>query len=125
MSRADLTIEQLVAMVQEMSGYDGSFEELNVYENDDFFFDSFFSDNPAEAVRAAYFGNYSFNDDYVRFDGYGNLESLSEYDYEIKLDNERDNIVDRYIQMVLDGDIDNEWVELDTEIAELEEAEEE
>ena len=38
----------------------------------------FFSD-PIEAARAVYFGNIeSWIDEYIRFNGYGNLESLSE-----------------------------------------------
>jgi hypothetical protein len=47
-----------------------------------------------EAVRAAHYGEYSYNDDYVRFNGYGNLESLSEYDLERELKDNVDEIMD-------------------------------
>ena len=123
MSRAELSTQQLHEMVQEMSGYDGSFEELNAYENDEEFFNTFFSDNPIEAVRATYFGDYSFSDDYVRFNGYGNLESLNDYDYEEELEDYRDEIVDRWVEMVVDGDIDNWLDELEGEIEVAEEEE--
>ena len=45
-----------------------------VHENDEDFFSTYFS-NPLDAVRAAHFGQWSFGDDYVTFDGYGNLKS--------------------------------------------------
>jgi hypothetical protein len=50
--------------------------------------------DPMEAVRAAHYGEYSYNDDYVRFDGYGNLESLTEYDVERELKDNVDEIMD-------------------------------
>ncbi len=120
MSRADLSTEQLISIVQDIISYGGSFEHLEVFENGEQFFEDFFDGNAGGAVRAVFYGDYNYHDDYVRLNGYGNLESLSEYDYEIEIDNERDNIVDRYIEMVADGDIDNEWIELDNEIEEIE-----
>ena len=39
--------------------------------------------NAIDAVRAVYFGKIeSWNDEYIKFNGYGNLESLSEYEAE-------------------------------------------
>jgi len=46
-----------------------------IFENDDEFFDRFFT-KPQDAVRASFYGDYRFMDDYVKFDGYGNLESF-------------------------------------------------
>lgn len=46
---------------------------------DEDFFENFFS-NPMEAARATFFGNIeSWSDEYIKFNAYGNLESLSEY----------------------------------------------
>ena len=51
-----------------------------IYYFDDDFFDMYFS-SPMDAARATFFGKIeSWNDEYIRFNAYGNLESLSEYD---------------------------------------------
>jgi hypothetical protein len=48
-----------------------------LYSFDDDFFDTYFS-NPMEAARATFFGDIkSWGDDYIMFNGYGNLESTS------------------------------------------------
>ena len=36
--------------------------------------------NPWEALRSSHFGDLSFNNDYFRFNGYGNIETLSDYE---------------------------------------------
>lgn len=52
-------------------------EELFSFDED--FFNTFFT-SPLDAVRACFFGNIeSWNDDYIKFNGYANLESLSTY----------------------------------------------
>ena len=56
-----------------------------IYEFDDEFFDMYFS-SPMDAARATFFGKIeSWNDEYIRFNAYGNLESLSEYEAENEL----------------------------------------
>jgi len=50
--------------------------EGEVYDNDEEFFNTYFEGKPLEAVRAAHFGDYNFSHDYVKFNGYGNLESF-------------------------------------------------
>jgi len=59
-----------------------SYSDDEIYDNDDDFFDTFFADRPADAVRSAFFGDYRHGDYYVKFNGYGNLVSanrLSEF----------------------------------------------
>jgi hypothetical protein len=46
-----------------------------IFEFDDDFFGTFFSDKPMEAARATAFGNVNFGHEYIRFNGYGNLET--------------------------------------------------
>ena len=46
-----------------------------IYENTEDVLDEIFR-TPSEAIRAIYFGNYTFNDPYMYFNGYGNLESI-------------------------------------------------
>lgn len=45
---------------------------------DDDFFDTYFYNRPLEAARAASFGNLNWSDDYIYFNGYGNLESTDD-----------------------------------------------
>lgn len=47
---------------------------------DDDFFNTYFENNPIEAARATFFGNIqNWCDEYIRFNGYGNLKSFSEF----------------------------------------------
>ena len=46
-----------------------------IESNDDDFFNTFFEGKPMEAVRASYYGDFRYNDDWVWFNTYGNLES--------------------------------------------------
>lgn len=56
--------------------------EDEIESNDEDFFDTFFEGKPMEAVRASFYGNYRYADDYVWFNAHGNLESG---DYEDQL----------------------------------------
>ena len=47
-----------------------------LYSFDEDFFNTFFYNNPMEAARAATFGKVNWSDDYIMFDGAGNLESV-------------------------------------------------
>ncbi|MGC6769517.1 hypothetical protein [Enterococcus sp. LJL51] len=51
--------------------------ELDVYDFDESFYNERFT-SPYEAARATFFGRVHWSDEYIRFNGYGNLESLTE-----------------------------------------------
>lgn len=73
--------EQLY-IIRDINSYNGALEYLAWEYFDEEFFKIFFSD-PIEAARATYFGNIqNWNDKYIRFNAYGNLEST----YFINLD---------------------------------------
>lgn len=57
-----------------------------IYENDEEFFNMFFENKPFEAVRSSYFGEYKYSDDFVKFNGYGNLESFGDYSIDNQID---------------------------------------
>ena len=48
------------------------------YENTDDELNDMFR-TPAEAVKATAFGHYYFRDDFIKLDGYGNIDSFSKY----------------------------------------------
>lgn len=86
-------IETLKDVVRELHSWDGSLEDLNYYQNDEYFFKEMFSETD-EAVRAVCYGDYNYMDDYVKFNAYGNLDSCSELEYEEDLKNNIDEIID-------------------------------
>ena len=114
--------ETLLDVVSELNSWNGCLDNLDFWENDEEFFNTFF-DNPMEAIRATYYGNYNYNDDYVKFNGYGNIDSYSEYERieEIKdnIDDIVENLVEYYYNIYINEELENLILEL------LEEDEEE
>lgn len=87
--------EFLRELITACNSWDGSLESYQVYEFDDDFFDTYFK-SKQEAARATFFGTIdNWLDEYIRFNGYGNLESLSEYKYEQELKEGADEIIGR------------------------------
>jgi len=56
--------------------------ENEIYSNDEDFFNTFFDGRTMDAIRSVHFGKYNFNDNYVKFNGYGNLETFNSFDIE-------------------------------------------
>jgi hypothetical protein len=65
-----------------------------IHENDEEFFNTYFESDVMGAVRAASFGNYNYSQDYIKFNGYGNLDTFSNPDEYIDLDAIADNILE-------------------------------
>lgn len=66
--------DDLAYLLQHMNSYDGCFEEAIYYDMDEF--DEFMSNyTPMELAQIIYFGEFNPNNDYFRFNAYGNLES--------------------------------------------------
>ena len=103
--------ETLKEVVKELNSWNGCLDYLDVYENDEEFFKMFFTD-PMEAVRATQFGNYNYSDDYVKFNGYGNLDSCSEWEFVQDLQDNIDEIVDLLIENANNLYLDSELQEL-------------
>lgn len=76
--KGEYDVSRLLHLIKEIDTIKDYDIDGEVYEFDEDFFRTIFSD-PYEAARAVYFGNIrSWSDAYVRFNGYGNLESVSE-----------------------------------------------
>lgn len=112
----------LIEMVDYINGYNGYFDNLRVSYNDEDFFNTYFYNNPMEAVRSVSFGEYNFNDVYVRFNAYGNLETLDEYDLYRELRENKEDIIDEYLRLVEANSIDDDCIS--DFISDLEEEEE-
>ncbi|MGV3127684.1 hypothetical protein ACEE74_11910, partial [Streptococcus orisratti] len=87
-------MEELMDVVREINGWNGDLEHLSFEENDEEFFKVYFRDDPLKAVQAVCFGEYTYSDEYVRFDGYGNLESFTDFQVEEELKSSIDDILD-------------------------------
>ena len=84
------------------------YSDDRIYENEEEFFEIHYYDRMMELVRALG-GNkdYNFHDEYVKMDGYGNPESISDYmviDEWIDLDEMINHIIDE------DDDLESEEI---------------
>ena len=91
-------VDEIGDIIIEINSIDGSLDYLAYYENDEEFFNTYFYNNPTEAVRSSYYGNYNYCDKYVSFNGYGNLESLNDYDLEKEYKEYIDDILKALIE---------------------------
>lgn len=99
-------VDTIKELVGECNSWDGSLEDYCYYENDEDFFQTFFYNKVNEAVRATYYGDYNYMDDYVRFNAYGNLDSCSEYQLERELQDGVEEIFDRWLELYEDNNVD-------------------
>jgi hypothetical protein len=65
-----------------------------IHDNDEDFFEMYFENDVIGAVRAASYGEYNFNDKYVKFNGYANLESFDTVADHVDLDDIANNILE-------------------------------
>ena len=104
-------IEDLKEMVSEVFNYDGMLEELYYYYNNENFFEKYFQQK-YEVAGAICYGDYRYNDTYVKFDGYMNLYSISASEYEELIKKNAEKILETYIEYVKDGrlKLDNAYI---------------
>lgn len=95
----------LMDTIQSINGWNGNFDHLRFDNNDEEFFDTYFNNNPYEVARATFYGDYRFNDDYVYFNAYGNLESFN-YIYDFITDSDIEDITEDIINNYSSYDLD-------------------
>ena len=103
-------VNEIGEIVSEINCLDGSLDFLEYWENDEEFFNTYFYNNPMEAVRSSFYGDYKFCDKYVKFNGYCNLISANEYELELEYKNYIDDIVNSLLEhydkiSLSDGDL--------------------
>ena len=89
---------ELLEMVQEVNSYNGGLEHLEFYDMD-CFNEIMCGLEPDELARRIFFGDFNPNHEYFEFNGYGNLESLSEYDLEKELLDYEEDIREAYKEL--------------------------
>lgn len=100
-------VEKLMIMVQEVNSWDGSLDNLEVWENGDDFFEMMYPDSAYEVARAIHFGDYNFMHEFVTIDVYGNLLSYSEWEYEEEILAYEEEIIERYKKLVEEGSVED------------------
>nr|DAH73438.1 MAG TPA: hypothetical protein [Caudoviricetes sp.] len=114
----------LISTVGELNSWNGSFDYLEYWENDEEFFNLFFHSNPMEVARAITYGEYNYTDDYVKFNAYGNLVSADKWDIVKEMQDEIEEIVESIIEESSNLCLDSEIQDLIDEYEESEEEEE-
>ncbi len=95
-----LTVDDLKNMVLSINRYDNRLENLYYQENDEGFFITYYNNNPYEVARAISYGDYNFNDAYVRINVYGNLESISEWGFDDLMKDYQTEIIEEYLNVI-------------------------
>ena len=72
----NLDSENLVNLSNEFS-QNNRFFDNEIYINDSEFFELFFANDSYNLAQRICYGNYHTNEHFVKFDGYGNLESFN------------------------------------------------
>lgn len=101
---ADYEDKDLLSIYQQANSYDGSFDFVDVFDPEDIYYymgDS--QDGYYRLLCAVVFGNVDNVNDYLRFNAYGNLESVNKYelldDCKNYLDDLADWIIDYWCQI--------------------------
>ena len=93
-------IEEARDIVAQANSWDGSLEELAVYDMNEF--DDIIEAidlSPTELICKVQYGDFNPNDDYFTFDSLENLVSYQEYEYEELIRENIPEIVERYINI--------------------------
>ena len=89
--------EEIKNVIAEINNWNGSLANFEVYDNDKYFFSDIFYGNRYDLVEKIINGDYRLEDDLVRFDCYGNLESLDEWELEEELKENIDEIIEELL----------------------------
>ena len=89
----ELGTDELLSLCREINSYDGNLDQFDIFEMDEFD-EMLDGKTPTEIVNSIRFGGFASTDEYFRFNGYGNIESLSYADIEEELDSYLGEIAD-------------------------------
>ena len=101
--------DDLTYLLQHMNGYDGCFEEATYYDVDEF--DELLSGRtPMEIARMIFYGDFNPNNEYFRFNAYGDLESADWHDVVAEAEDLVDDIIYHLVNCYSG---DTPWPDLD------------
>ena len=95
-------LDKLLNRLEDLDTAEDFYLDLN--DTSDIFYDEYYDfdedtineifSSPYDALRACFFGNVYFTDDYFKFDGYGNIKTVNEIPY----DDYDEAIMERWIE---------------------------
>ena len=116
--------EILINIVMGINAYNGSFETIIPYENDEYTINELFENNAYNFMERCQYGNYSIQDKYFTFDTLGNIYSCNWDDIVEETIYYIDEIIEELLSIYNELYIDKELKELIEEYLEEEEEEE-
>lgn len=102
------TAEELKTMVEEVNAWSGALENLEFYTMESLN-EILCNEDIEKIISMVQYGDFSINDELFGFDGLGNLESLTEIEYQDLLKEYRDEIVEAYEYEVENGNIEDSY----------------
>ena len=90
-------LEEIKNIIAEVNNWNGSLVGFEVFDNNEYFFNDIFYGSKYELVEKIANGSYRIEDDLVRFDCYGDIESLNWHEYEEELKENIDEIIEELI----------------------------
>ena len=90
-------LEEIKNVIAEVYNWNGSLAGFEVFDNDEYFFNDIFYGSKYDLVEKIINGDYRLEDDFVRFNCYGDIESLNRHEYEEELKENIDEIIEELI----------------------------
>lgn len=116
-----LNDDDLLQVYNEYCGNTNNYDDEIFYNYENFFNENF--SEPYDVVQKIAYGNYSYSHEFIKFDGYGNLETFDRLDEVIFFEEVAKHILENeHEYSTLDGieDYDTEEEETDEEESEEE-----
>ena len=79
-----------------------------IFYNDEEFFEVYFDGRTQQLIRAIFYGNFNPNQEFIKFDGYGNLETFDNVSYQIDFEAIAENIYETEAQNYYSIELDDE-----------------
>jgi hypothetical protein len=103
--------DKLQEVVAELNSWNGSLDNLEFYSNDEYTINEIFA-TPYDFAEKCAYGDYNINDEYFKFNGYGNIETCTEQEMIQDMEDCIDDIVDSLKDNYENIDIDDELLDL-------------
>jgi hypothetical protein len=93
--------------------YELQYDDDEIFYNDDEFFNTYFENRVLEAVRSISYGDYTYTHEFIRFNGYGNLETFNSYNLDdyILYDEIIDYLLENDCELLKNYDLYDDFME--------------
>jgi hypothetical protein len=89
----DLDNDEKLDLYNQYCEYNNDLESM-IYPNDDDFLETMFGSDVSAVAKAITYGDYKYNDKYVKFNGYGNLQSYNGLQAALEDNFDYDDLID-------------------------------